>query len=165
MSAPSPPADPAGYALASDEAKRALDDQSRVLDELHSRGATLIAGAALVTSFFGGQVLRTGHVPTFGWIALAFFVALAVCVLVVLWPRRAWQFDISPAELIGTYLEPTPGPPTPLRDIHRDLAPHMGNAAAANRRVMKTLFLAFRVGTIALVLEVLAWVILLAGGA
>jgi hypothetical protein len=41
----------------------------------------------------------------------------------------------------------------------------MGNAADSNRGVMRILFVAFRIGTIALVLEVLAWVILLAGGA
>jgi len=158
-------ADPAGYALAFDEAKRALDDQERVLDELHTRAATLIAAAALVTSFFGGQVLHAGHVPTFGWIALTFFVLLAICVLVVLWPRRHWEFDVSPASLIATYLEPTAGSPTPLPDIQRDLALHMGNAADSNRDVMKVLFVAFRAGTVALVLEVLAWVILLAGGA
>ena len=164
MSAPTH-ADPAGYALAFEEAKRALDDQEGVLNELHTRGATLIAAAALVTSFFGGQVLRGGHVPTFGWIALAFFVVLAGAVLVVLWPRRDWEFEISPADLIGTYLEPMSGSATPIPEVHRDLALHMGNAAAANRRVMKIMFGAFRVGTIALVLEVLAWVILLARGA
>ena len=155
-------ADPAAYALAFDEAKRALDDQEHVLNELHTRAATLIAAAALATSFFGGQVLHAGHVPTFGWIALIFFVMLAVCVLVVLWPRRDWEFDVSPARLIGTYLEPAAGPPTPLPDIHRDLALHMGAAATRNRRLMKILFIAFRAGTVALVLEVLAWVILLA---
>jgi hypothetical protein len=158
-------ADPAGYALAFDEAKRALDDQERVLDELHTRAATLVAAAALVTSFFGGQALHTGHVPTFGWIAFSFFVVLAISVLVVLWPRRLWEFDVSPASLIATYLEPSAGLPTPLPGIQRDLALHMGNAADSNRGVMRILFVAFRVGTIALVLEVLAWAILPAGGA
>jgi len=55
--------------LAFDEAKRALDDQERVLDQMHTRAATLIAAAALVKSCFGGQVLHGGHVLTFGWTA------------------------------------------------------------------------------------------------
>jgi hypothetical protein len=88
-----------------------------VLDELHTRAATLIAAAALMTSFFGGQVLHTGHVPTSGWIALSWFAVLAISVLVVLWPRRHWEFDVSPASLIATYLEPTAGLPTPLPGI------------------------------------------------
>jgi hypothetical protein len=140
-------AEPAGYALAFEEAKRALDDQERVLDGLHTRAATLVAAAALVTSFFGGQVLHTGHVPAFGWIALAFFVALAVCVLIVLGPGRDWEFDVSPASLIRTYLEPAAGDPTPVPGIHRDLALHMGTAADGNRRLMRDSIDAYRLGT------------------
>jgi hypothetical protein len=50
-----PAADPDGYALAYDEAKRALDEQERVVAELRSRAGTLIAAAAITTSFLGGR--------------------------------------------------------------------------------------------------------------
>lgn len=54
------PADPQGYELAYVEAKRAFEDQERTVVELRSRAGTLIAAAAITTSFFGGQAL-SGH--------------------------------------------------------------------------------------------------------
>jgi hypothetical protein len=50
--------DPGAYLLAFDEAKRALDEQERAVFELRSRAGQLIAGAAITTSFFGGQAVR-----------------------------------------------------------------------------------------------------------
>jgi hypothetical protein len=123
---------------------------------------TAIAAAALVTSFFGAEVLRPNHVPFMGWVALAFFVALGGCVLVILWPKKEWEFEVSASDLIATYLEPAQGKPVPLPSIYRDLALHMSAAGTANRDRLKTLMASFRFGTAALVLEVLAWVVLLA---
>lgn len=45
---------PEGYALAYEEAKRALEEQERVVAELRSRAGVLIGAAAITTSFFGG---------------------------------------------------------------------------------------------------------------
>jgi hypothetical protein len=93
------PPDPEAYRLAYEEATRALDEQQRAVDELRARAGTLFAAAAIATSFFGGQVLHRGHVPAIAWVAIACFIALAFCVLAILWPRRDWQFVLSPAAL------------------------------------------------------------------
>jgi hypothetical protein len=45
--------DPEGFRLAYEEAKRGLDDQEQAVVELRSRAGTLIAAAAITTSFFG----------------------------------------------------------------------------------------------------------------
>ena len=152
--------DPAAYLLAYDEAKRALDEQERAVFELRSRAGQLIAGAAITTSFFGGQALRH-ELHTMSWIAVACFVALSIAVLVILWPRRDWEFNLSPAQFINTYVEPVDAEPLDLPGIHRDLALHMGNSAALNRKQLRWLTGAFRIGAVLLVAEVIAWVIVL----
>lgn len=152
--------DPAAYLLAYDEAKRALDEQERAVFELRSRAGQLIAGAAITTSFFGGQALRH-HLHPMGWIAVGCFVALSVAVLVILWPRRDWEFNLSPAQFINIYVEPADTEPLDLPSIHRDLALHMGTSAGKNRKQLRWLTAAFRVGAVLLVAEVISWVIVL----
>jgi hypothetical protein len=124
--------DPAGYLLAYEEARRALDEQERAVSELRSRAAQLIAGAAITTSFFGSQALQHS-LDAVGWIAIASFVLLSISVMSILWPRRDWEFNLSPTQFISEYLEPAEGGPVSLQEIHRDLALHMGNSAHQNR--------------------------------
>jgi hypothetical protein len=156
----SPEPDPEAFRLAYEEAKRGLDDQEQAVVELRSRAGTLIAAAAITTSFFGSQALRN-HVHVMSWIAIGCFVALGASVLVILWPRRDWEFTLSPERFISTYLEPTEGDPLSLALIHRDLALHMGRSAALNRRQLRWLMVAFRAGALLLMAEVIAWIVVL----
>lgn len=156
-----PGVDPAAYELAYQEAKRALEDQESTVSETRSRAGQLIAAAAITTSFFGGQAITAHHVHTTAWFAIGCFIALSISVLVILWPRHDWEFALSPAKLIATYIEPTDDPPVDLATIHRDLALHMGNSIERNRRQLRWVFVAFRVGALLLAGEVVAWVIAL----
>lgn len=45
--------------------------------------------------------------------------------------------------------------------IHRDLALHAGASAAHNRAQLRRLLMAFRLGAVLLLAEVLAWVVAL----
>jgi hypothetical protein len=49
-----------------DKAKRALDEHERVVAELRSRAGTLIAAAAITTSFLGGRILSKPSSPPVG---------------------------------------------------------------------------------------------------
>ncbi len=120
----------------------------------------MIAAAAITTSFFGGQALHH-HVHTVAWVAIGCFVALGAGVLAILWPRRDWEFVLSPEQFIATYLEPTEGEPLTLPFIHRDLALHMGRSASLNRTQLRSLTMAFRVVALLLVAEVVAWEVVL----
>lgn len=120
-----PAPDPAAYNLAYEEAKRALEEQERAVSELRSRAGQLIAAAAITTSFFGGRAIGS-HVHLASWVAIGCFIGLSLSVLAILWHRRDWEFALSPAQLITTYIEPTDDPPVDLPTIHRDLALHMG---------------------------------------
>ncbi len=150
-----------GYALAYREARRGLEDQERSVVELRARAGTLIAAAAITTSFFGGQTLVRGGIAPAAWMAIGCFVLLGFAVLLVLWPRRDWEFSLAPDEFIATYLEPADGEPLALHLIERDLALHMGRSAELNRRQLRTLMTVFRFGALLLVVEVLAWAVAL----
>jgi hypothetical protein len=161
MSPSSPEAYGAGYALAYREARRGLEDQERSVVELRTRAGALIAAAAITTSFFGGQTLLRQNIDVAGWVAIGCFVLLGFAVLLVLWPRRDWEFSLAPDEFVATYLEPAEGEPLELHLIERDLALHMGRSADLNRQQLRTLMTVFRFGALLLVAEVLAWVIAL----
>ncbi|MFZ1153716.1 MAG: hypothetical protein WAN93_02295 [Solirubrobacteraceae bacterium] len=154
-----------GYALAYREARMGLEDQERAVVELRARAGALIAAAAITTSFFGGQTLVKHSISTAAWIAIGCFVLLGFAVLLVLWPRRDWEFSLAPDQFIATYLEPAEGKPLALHLIERDLALHMGRSAEQNRHRLRTLMGVFRVGAALLVVEVLAWVVCPRGAA
>ena len=150
-----------GYALAYREAVRGLEEQERVVAELRTRAGTLIAAAAITMSFFGGQALIGRDIGAAGWSAIVCFALLGFAVLMILWPRRDWEFSLAPDDFIAIYLEPERGDPLELHLIERDLALHMGRSAELNRRQLRTLMTAFRFGALLLVAEVFAWVIAL----
>jgi hypothetical protein len=54
--------------------------------------------------FTTAGVLSTGHCAA-AWIAIGCFVLLGFVVLMVLWPRRDWEFSLAPDQFIATYLE------------------------------------------------------------
>lgn len=107
-----PAADPAGYALAYDEAKRALDEQERVVAELRSRAGTLIAAAAITTSFLGGRILGSHHLHPLAWAAIGCFAFVGITLLALLWPWRDWRFTVNAQSFIQTYLEPSDANPS-----------------------------------------------------
>lgn len=78
--------------------------------------------------------------------------------LAVLWPRTDWSFTVNAERFIATYVESKEGP-LPLPQIHRDLALHMSTSYVVNARQLRALTIAFRLGAIFLVGEVIAWVV------
>jgi len=60
------------YRLAYEASVRAIEDQARVLEDLRSRAATLVAAAALVTGFLGEAALtRADTITPLSWIGVA----------------------------------------------------------------------------------------------
>lgn len=96
MSAIAAEASREGYALAYREARMGLEDQERSVVELRARAGALVAAAAITTSFFGGQTLVKHDIGAAAWIAIGCFVMLGFAVLLVLWPRRDWEFSLAP---------------------------------------------------------------------
>lgn len=150
-----------GYDLAYDEARRALDEQERMVVELRARAGALIAAAAVAASFFGGPLMADG-LGLLAWLALLAFAGVGGAALTILWPRKRWTFSLSATQLIATYVEPAAGDALERSMIQRDLALHMDRSAALNHRQLSSLFAVFRLGVFLLLVEVLAWLAVLA---
>lgn len=146
------------YELAFEEAGRALDGQERAVNELRARAGVLVAAAAITTSFFGARAI-SGELTIAIWCAAVAFALVGASVLVVLWPRRDWEFSANAANVIATYIE-TPAP-APLDRIQRDLALHRAASYERNGARLRMLAGAFQVGLVLLVVEVAAWLIAL----
>jgi hypothetical protein len=147
--------EPSVYALVFSEARRALDDQERALSDVHSRTGVLLSAAAIATSFLGGQALTDHHNTGWTWTAFALFVGVAVLTLLVLWPTKSWTFSIDPATTLAEYAETDS--PASIERAHRDFALSMGESYDEQEPQIERLTNAFRLATVALALEVLAW--------
>jgi hypothetical protein len=67
------------YEIALDQAVRALDSQSAVLESYRTRAATLISAAAIATSFLGSQAFKVGqHRSDWTWLAVGCFAGVLV---------------------------------------------------------------------------------------
>ena len=148
------------YGLVYDEAVRALDDQRSVLDNMRTRSGIVLSAAAVTTSFFGGLSLRDASTGPLAWTAVAAFVLCGVAGLAILFPLGRWEFRASPTSLIAQIEATTPR----LGAIQRDLALYMEQGWLANERRMQLMMVwPLRIATLALVGEVLAWVLDLSG--
>ena len=115
----------------------------------------MLSGAAIASSLFGGRATKAGF-GAFGWLAVVSFAALAVALLLILWPRMEWHETSLPSYLIGSHIEVEE--PLPLRLIHRDLAIQMEGVYRESEALYDRLARYFRVAAILLNVEVLAWV-------
>jgi hypothetical protein len=147
---------PETYALAFSEGVRALSEQQAVIDSFRTRSGLLLSGAAIATSFLGQASLEEGT-TVITWIAIGMFVLLGASVIAILWPRDDWEYAVRPEPLIADYIEHPE--PLGLAEIHRDLALHMDRSYLHNRGQLLRLVWLFRIASILLILEVVAWVV------
>ncbi len=99
---------------------------------------------------------RTGRRP-WSWIAIGTFVVLGGAVVLILWPRGDWEYSVRPSLLIQNYVEHPQ--PLALPQIHRDLALHMDASYLQNRGQLLKLVRYFRLASLLLLFEVVAWVV------
>jgi len=149
--------------IAYDASVRAIQDQAGVLDGLRTRAGTVLAAAALVSSFLGGQALRDSsqlEIWSLTTAAIGAFVASAVLALVILWPFE-FRFSLSARALIEAVDERDAAGETSLGELHRVLALQLEWRYDENARRIRWLLWAFETAIVALVLEVAAWLLVL----
>ena len=147
------------YRIAYEEAVRALSQQQSTVESLRARAGLLFSAAAVTTSFLGAQALGSQGVTPATWLALAFFLGVALAILAILWPHPL-EFTADPANVIETYVESED--PASTAVIYRDLSLHMHHSYAENLRGQKQLASRFQMAGVLLTLEVLVWIIDLA---
>jgi hypothetical protein len=144
---------------------RSLTRQQAALDNIRARAGTLLAAAAIVTSFLGAEALkdpgpksgsfdRSLQLPEV--VAVGAFIGLAVTVLAILWPRK-FKFRISPKYYIGRHIEVAE--PWTTDRLLRNLALWQEKHVEGNQPKLDRMLWWFRVGSALLVIEVVAWLI------
>jgi hypothetical protein len=161
MSVESPTeADDARAAFIYQEALRGLLQQLAAIESIHARAATLIFAASFASSLLGAQALDDG-VGAWDWTALALLVAIGGLAVVLLWPYWNLWFRLDPAELIAQYVDVAD--PVPMAAMHRELALRIEADRQRNGRLLRRLREALQLALVLLMLEILAWLISIAG--
>jgi hypothetical protein len=143
-------------AMIHDEALRGIARQQSVIENIRSRSGTLFAAASLVSAFLGGQALqREPQLDGLAWIAVGSFFVLFVVALLILWPW-GFKFILDPVILIEDHV----GKSVPQLQVY--LAGIWRENYLWNQRRVKKLSVILRVGLVALVVEVFAWLLRLA---
>jgi hypothetical protein len=157
------------YELAYDVAAASVSGQRDRLENLRARAGLLLAAAAVVTSFLGGQalddtkagpagqVIKDRSIETPEAVAIAAFIGLALCAVAVLLPWRGWLFGMNARQIIRDYIEADK--PATIEETQRDLALHLERHYNKNKRKLTNLYWAFRVAAALLAVEAVGWMI------
>lgn len=152
------------YRLAYDASVRAIEDQARVLEDLRSRASTLIAAAALVTGFLGGEALtRADSVEPLSWsgLAIASFVVTAAATFAILWPVHV-RFSISASEMLELVRQrDIDSRPVDATEALSEVAIRLELMYDENAKRIRGLHWLFRGGIVFLSIEVAAWMVAL----
>jgi hypothetical protein len=140
--------------LAYDEARAALREQDATLSNVRNRATGLLAAAVVGTSFSAtAGLLNTdpGRGRTFpGWAAWALLVVIvliAVGVMAVLWPARAWTFGPSPNGLAARA-------PDGIDAVLRAGIAGMTTAIASNSRLLEQRMAVYRATVLVLLIQI-----------
>jgi hypothetical protein len=149
--------------VAYDASVRAIQDQASVLDSLRTRAGTVLAAAALVSSFLGGQALREAHhldVWSLTTVAVFAFVSSALLALLILWPFE-FRFSLSAGALLDAVREHDEEGGTSVAELLQVLARQLEWRYDDNARRIRWLLWAFEAAIVALVTEVAVWLLVL----
>jgi hypothetical protein len=154
--------------IAYDVAVRAVTAQRARLDNIRTRTGTLLATASLVSGFLGAEALKDTTTDSRGvqvadrslqfWeiIGIAGFVATALFCLWILRPQRrtGWNFEMSASLMVRDWVD-TSG--QTADDMQRELALQLEAFYDHNEPYLGRLMWWFTAATIALIVEVVAW--------
>jgi hypothetical protein len=143
--------------LVFNEATRAIELQSREVDEARARAGALLTAGAIAASFLGAQALEDQNPGNWGRAGTAAFVLLIAVVVYVMFPRR-WTFVLGASDIIEKHID-TDDHPNDEDQLRWALALELEEAYDENERTRARLGLGLAVGCVALGLEVLAWLI------
>lgn len=142
-----------------------LKQQEASLDNLRARSGTLLASAALSASFLGaatfGESSLSDAATAAVVVALVGLVGVLAVVVVIDQPRK-WGWYVNPRKMLKNYVEPHARRPATVDQMREDLALHLDDAHTKNDERLDCLWNVLRVGYLALVVEVVAWMVALA---
>ena len=149
-------------AIAYDLALRSMQRQEATLDNLRARAGTLLSAASLSTSFLAALGLSDQRISGLAWLAVVLFLAMGVCMGLILWPWDGWVFGLDTEQVVENYVDGENR--LPVAEMQRDLALHLEENIGKNAGKLDWPFRAFAAGTLLLLTEVVVWLLVLARG-
>jgi hypothetical protein len=141
------------HEIAYEVSLEAIRQQHQALTNLRARGATVVAGAALVASFLGPDALEDDIADGFLAVGLVGLVLVLFAASVVLWPY-GFRFRLSARTLLDEHAAVSP--PTDSNAFYAFLAATLEDHHDANERVMHRLHQALQVALMGLGVETLS---------
>lgn len=148
------------YEIVFDEAKRGLEQQSSVFNDLRGRAGTVLGAASIAASFLGGIALDDKRIGPWGVAAIIAFVLVAIGTLVVLLPYT-WRSTLSSDILIDDWIGGNP--PADALAMRRELARVMWRNQEANQQTLNGLWWVYGATIALLAAMVFLWLAELGG--
>ena len=130
-----------------------LERQERVMNELRARTGVLLAASSIAASFLGAQAAR-GDTGILTFLAVGVFVISVGAATYVLLPKSNLIFSVRGSVLFEE--ESRRG--QPLDETYRRLAYWLEGFHESNQVAVDGLFAWFRIATLAVLLQVVLWV-------
>jgi hypothetical protein len=153
------------YELAYEASIRAIEDQVKVVDGLQARAGTLLAAAAVVSSFFAAQAFRLPRTPTLHLVsftsgAIAAFAAVALLTLATLLPH-GFRFSIDAERVLEIIASRAVHDPVGAIEAYQVVARQHRWLYEMNRGQLRVMSWFLRAATVCLVVEVALWIVVL----
>jgi hypothetical protein len=130
-----------------------LERQERVMNELRARTGVLLAASSIAASFLGAQAAR-GDTGILTFLAVGMFVISVGAATYVLLPKSNLIFSVRGSVLF----EEGSQQGLPLDETYRRLAYWLEGFHESNQIAVDGLFAWFRIATLAVLLQVVLWV-------
>ena len=153
------------YELAYEASVRAIEDQAKVLEGLRTRAGTLLAAAAVVSSFFAAQAFRGPstpmlHVVSYASGAIAAFAGVALLTLVTLLPRGL-RFSLDAERMLDIIDRRALHDPVGAIESYQVVARQHRWLYDLNQGQIRVLSWCLRLATVCFVAEVALWIVVL----
>jgi len=142
------------------EAVRGLTHQQTVVENMNTRAGSLIFATAFANSLLGGAALSDG-LGLWEWAAVALLFSIGGLIVFMLWPYHQYTFRFDPEELLHQYVDSDR--PATMSAMRRALALRIKADMASNWRIIQRLRVALQIALIFLLLNILAWLLAIAG--
>jgi hypothetical protein len=155
------PDDDPRVALVYEEARRGLEQQREAVESLHNRAGILIFAASFAGSLLGGRALADG-LGAWDWAGAALLAGIGLLTVLMLWPYYNLSFRFDPQDMLDRYIDRDQ---LSMTELHRALALRVKADWQANGRVVHRLRQVFQLALVLLLLDILAWLVSIAGQA
>jgi len=141
------------------EAVRGLTHQENVVENMNSRAGNLIFATAFANSLLGGRALSDG-LGVWDWTGVALLLGIGGLIVFMVWPFHQYKFRFDTEELLQRYVDADRE--TALSTMHRELALRIRADMVDNWRMIQRLRVALQLALLALLMNILAWLLAIA---